>query len=122
VRRLRTGSCPRPSVRARLAQRPHVQGLAALAEEVAHAVRAHNVVLAGEICCLEPDGRTHFKNLLFRRQWPHFHAFDARSIAGEDLRALPLLEGKRRLLATMPTVECRLLYLDHIEAAVVIPW
>jgi bifunctional non-homologous end joining protein LigD len=37
-----------------------------LAEEIAHAVRAHSAVLDGEICCLEPDGRTHFKNLLFR--------------------------------------------------------
>jgi bifunctional non-homologous end joining protein LigD len=47
-----------------------------LAEEIAHAVRAHSAVLDGEICCLEPDGRTHFKKLLFRREWPHFYAFD----------------------------------------------
>ena len=31
-----------------------------LAEEIAHAVRAHSAVLDGDICCLEPDGRTHF--------------------------------------------------------------
>ena len=43
-----------------------------LAEEIAHAVRAHSAVLDGEICCLEPDGRTHFKKLLFRREWPFF--------------------------------------------------
>ncbi len=47
-----------------------------LGEGIAHAVRAHNAVLDGEICCLEPDGRTHFNKLLFRREWPHFYAFD----------------------------------------------
>ena len=33
-----------------------------LAEELAHAVRAHAAVLDGDICCLEPDGRTNFHN------------------------------------------------------------
>lgn len=87
-----------------------------LAEEIAHAVRAHSAVLDGEICCLELDGRTHFKNLLFRREWPHFYAFDALSIEGEDLTGLPLLQRKRRLLAIMPAIECRLLYFDHLRA------
>ena len=71
--------------------------------------------LDGEICCLEPDGRTHFNKLLFRREWPFFYAFDVLSIEGEDLTGLPLLERKRRLLHIMPTIDCRLLYLDHIE-------
>jgi bifunctional non-homologous end joining protein LigD len=35
-------------------------------------------------------------------------------IDGADLRGLPLLERKRRLLAIMPAVECRALYLDHV--------
>ena len=48
--------------------------------------------------------------LLFRREWPHFYAFDVLSIEGEDLTALPLVERKRRLLAVMPTIDCRLLY------------
>ena len=46
---------------------------------------------------------------------PHFYAFDALSIEAEDLTRLPPRERKRRLLAIMPTVECRLLYLDHLE-------
>ena len=74
-------------------------------------------MLDGEICCLNPDGRTHFKNLLFRREWPHFYTFDVVSIEGEDLTALPLLERKRRLLAIMPALECRLLHLDHLKAS-----
>ena len=88
-----------------------------LSEEIAHAIRAHSAVLDGEICCLEPDGRTHFNKLLFRREWPFFYAFDALSIDGEDLTGLPLLERKRRLLRIMPKVECRLLYLDHLEGS-----
>ena len=86
-----------------------------LAEEIAHAVRAHSAVLDGEICCLEPDGRTHVNKLLFRREWPHLYVFDALSIEGEDLTGLALLERKRRLLRIMPTIETRLMYLDHIE-------
>ena len=81
----------------------------------AHAVRADSCVLDGEICCLEPDGRTHFNKLLFRREWPFFYAFDVLSINGADLTALPLLDRKRRLLRIMPTIETRLLWLDHIE-------
>ena len=91
-----------------------LKGGAQLAEEIAHAARAHSAVLDGETCCLEPDGRTHFNKLLFRREWPHFYAFDVLSIEDEDVTALPLLERKRRLLAIMPAVECRLLYLDHL--------
>jgi bifunctional non-homologous end joining protein LigD len=67
-----------------------------------------------EICCLEPDGRNHFTNLLSRREWPYFYAFDVLSLEGKDVRALPLLERKRRLRTVMPRVETRLLYLDHI--------
>jgi ATP-dependent DNA ligase len=51
-------------------------------------------VLDGEICCLRPDGRSHFYKLMFRRDWPHFYAFDVLSISGEDLRGLRLLERK----------------------------
>ncbi len=86
-----------------------------LAEEIAHAVKAERAVLDGEICCLEPDGATDFKKLLFRREWPSFYAFDLLAVNAEGLRALPLLERKRRLLAIIPTIDCRLLYLDHVE-------
>jgi bifunctional non-homologous end joining protein LigD len=86
-----------------------------LAEEIAHAVRADSAVLDGELCCLDPDGRSNFRNLLFRREWPYLYAFDLLMLEGEDLRQLPLLERKRRLARIMPRVECRLLYLDHFH-------
>jgi hypothetical protein len=53
-----------------------------------------------------------FYDLLFRREWPYFLAFDALAIDGEDLRALPLVERKRRLARIMPRVEPRLLLPD----------
>ena len=37
------------------------------------------------------------------------------SIDGEDLTRLPPRERKRRLLRIMPTIETRLLHLDHVE-------
>ena len=48
-------------------------------------IYGRSAVLDGEICCLEPDGRTDFRKLLFRREWPYFYAFDVVSIEGEDL-------------------------------------
>jgi bifunctional non-homologous end joining protein LigD len=74
-------------------------------------------VLDGEIVCLAPDGRSQFYDLLFRRQWPYFIAFDALMINGEDLRDRPLLERKRRLRAIMPAAatQARILYHDHID-------
>ena len=76
-------------------------------------------MLDGEICCLEPDGRTDFNKLLFRREWPHPYAFDVLSIDAEDMTSLPLLERKRRLLRIMPFIESRLLYLDSRSVATI---
>jgi bifunctional non-homologous end joining protein LigD len=87
-----------------------------LAEEIAHAVRTHSAVLDGEIVCLDANGCSRFYDLLFRREWPYFLAFDVLSIDGEDLRALPLVQRKRRLARIMPRVESRLLLLEAIPA------
>jgi hypothetical protein len=41
---------------------------------------ARNVLRAGrEIVALGPDGRSKFYDLMFRREWPHFIAFDVLS-------------------------------------------
>jgi len=47
-----------------------------LCTELAHSVGCMDAVLDGEIGCLGPDGRSRFNRLLFRRDWPHFMAFD----------------------------------------------
>jgi bifunctional non-homologous end joining protein LigD len=86
-----------------------------LAEEIAHAVRARRAVLDGEICCLDPDGRSNLNALLFPRDWPYFYAFDLLELDGRDVTGLPLVERKRLLLSVLPKVETRLLYLDHLD-------
>jgi bifunctional non-homologous end joining protein LigD len=86
-----------------------------LAEEIAHSVHANDALLDGEIVCLDADGRSNFHKLLFRREWPHFFAFDLLAVNGEDLRDRPLIERKRRLKAIMPRIESRLLYVDHVR-------
>ena len=68
-----------------------------LCEELAHAVKAHDAVIDGEIVCLDARGRSNFKSLLFRREWPYFYAFDLLAVDGEDLREWPLVERKRWL-------------------------
>jgi bifunctional non-homologous end joining protein LigD len=83
--------------------------------EVAHSVRTMSCVLDGEIVCLALDGRSKFYDLLLHREWPHFIAFDVLAIGGDDLRARPLLERKRRLRAIMPRIDSRLLYHDHVD-------
>jgi len=85
-----------------------------LANEIAGAMRCSSAVVDGEICCLDPDGRSNFYNLMFRRQIPYFYAFDVLSIDGEDLTMLPLVERKVRLHAIMPRVQSRLLYVEAI--------
>ena len=86
-----------------------------LCEELAHAVRCRSAVLDGEIVCLEPDGRSHFYNLLFRREWPYFMAFDLLALEGKDLRAEPLHHRKRLLAGIMPRVESQIRLVEGVE-------
>src|ERR1700757_664146 len=60
-----------------VSRRGHVYKFHQLAEELAPSVRADEAILDGEIVCLGSDGRSIFYNLLFRRDWPSFVAFDA---------------------------------------------
>ena len=88
-----------------------------LSEEVADAIRARHAVLDGEVVCLRPDGLSDFYSLMFRRELPYFYAFDLLELNGEDLRARPLLERKRRLAKIIPfDVETRLRLLGHVPA------
>jgi len=76
------------------------------------------------------DAEPQFRDLLFRRAEPVYHAFDilwdehARSDDeeemrrfrnGEDTRYLPLIDRKLRLRRVVPKRGERLLYCDHIE-------
>jgi bifunctional non-homologous end joining protein LigD len=85
--------------------------------EVAHAIRARHAVLDGEVVCLRPDGLSDFYSLMFRRELPYFYAFDLLELDGDDLRARPLLERKRRLAKIIPfDFETRLRLLGHVPA------
>jgi hypothetical protein len=62
----------------------------------------------GEVVCLDARGRSNFRSLLFRREWPYFYAFDLLAVDGEDLREWPLAERKPRLRRLIPSVPTRL--------------
>ena len=78
-------------------------------------MRCDSALLDGEIVSLAPDGRSQFNDLMFRREWPYFMAFDLLWLDGKDLRQLPLRTRKRRLRGLMPRVESRLRYVDHMD-------
>ncbi|HYG99032.1 MAG TPA: hypothetical protein VD837_07860 [Terriglobales bacterium] len=101
-----------------------------LVEGLARDLRGRRCVLDGEIVSLDPDGRTNFRSLLFRRNEPFFYAFDIlwdehawsddeherrRFRKGEDTRYLPLSDRKLRLRSVVPRSGERSLYCDHIE-------
>lgn len=73
-----------------------------------------NAILDGEIVCVDADGRSQFNQLLFRRGTPIFAAFDLLWHDGEDLRALALIQRKRRLSAVVPRRSASILYVSHI--------
>jgi bifunctional non-homologous end joining protein LigD len=102
-----------------------------LCEGINRDLRGRRCVLDGEIVCLDPEGRTQFRDLLFHRAEPVFYAFDLlwdehawsddeaeiyRFRNGEDIRYLPLVDRKQRLRQIVPKAGARLLYCDHIEA------
>jgi bifunctional non-homologous end joining protein LigD len=101
-----------------------------LCEGLARDLRGRRCVLDGEIVCLDTQGKSQFRDLLFRRAQPYFYAFDIlwdehewsdneqerrRFRNGEDLRCLPLIGRKLRLRAVVPQRGERLLYCDHVE-------
>ena len=86
-----------------------------LAKDIAQAVRASAVVLDGEICCIEPDGRSNFRKLMLGQDRPYFYAFDLLALDGLDVRSLSLIARKRLLRSVMPKMEGRLRYLDGVQ-------
>jgi bifunctional non-homologous end joining protein LigD len=73
-------------------------------------------VIDGEIVCVDGDGKPRFYDLLYRRGTPILIAFDILSRGEEDVRHLPLIDGKlelRRVLRQCSS-PCAV-YADHIE-------
>jgi bifunctional non-homologous end joining protein LigD len=74
-----------------------------------------DVVLDGEIVCLDSEGRPQFNSLLYRRGEPCFMAFDILCLAGRDLRAPPLLERKSILHRLFDKLPARVGLMQHID-------
>jgi bifunctional non-homologous end joining protein LigD len=64
-------------------------------------LKVKNAVLDGEIVCLDSEGRSIFNDLLHRKGFPVFYAFDLIYLDDRDLRQLPLVERKRKLREVM---------------------
>lgn len=102
----------------------------ALCEGLSRDLNGCRCVLGGEIVCLDAQGKSQFRDLLFRRAEPVFYAFDIlwdqhawsddeiehrRFANGEDLRFLPLSDRKLRLRAGVPRKAESLFYCDHVD-------
>ncbi len=74
-----------------------------LAKECGAALDVEGAILDGEIVCLsELDGRPLFMELIRGEGQKYYAVFDLLWLNGEDLRALPLIERKKRLDALVP--------------------
>jgi bifunctional non-homologous end joining protein LigD len=78
-------------------------------------------VLDGEVCLLDENGIPNFEAMrgraaLKRGELVTYFAFDLLFQKGQDLRALPLIERKKRLQRLLPRQHPRLRYVDHIDA------
>ena len=67
-----------------------------LAAALAKRLRVNDAIFDGEVICVDETGRPIFIDLL-RHKEPCFAAFDLLWLNGEDLRAFPLIERKKRL-------------------------
>ena len=91
-----------------------------LCQGLARDLHGRRCVLDGEIVCLDPDGKSQFRDLLFRRAEPVFYAFDllwdepAKTDDEPDSQR-PLIDRKLRVHAVVPKCGERLLYWDHVD-------
>src|SRR3954451_2883735 len=68
-----------------------------VAKAIVKAVKSPNAVLDGEICRIDPSGKTSFSELQQGSGPLVFYAFDLLELDGEPLVDLPLVERKARL-------------------------
>lgn len=73
-----------------------------LCEDIADELKVDSAIFDGEVIAPDPSGRPIFERML-RQQAPfRYVAFDLLWLDGEDLRALPLVERRRKLLKVLP--------------------
>ena len=79
------------------------------------AMIGREVILDGEIVCLDAAGKPQFYDLMRRRGEPVFYAFDVLWLGAADLRSHPTIERKR-ILEDLVRNQPRILYANHFEA------
>ena len=78
-------------------------------------MRVKSAILDGEIVCLDSDGRSQFKELLYRRGRAIFFAFVV-WLNDADLRKLPVTKRKKKLKRLIERSKCsEIIYAQHIE-------
>jgi bifunctional non-homologous end joining protein LigD len=79
-------------------------------------LQAKSAILDGEIVCLDSNGVSQFKELLYRRGRAVFFAFDLVWLDGVDLHQTPLVERKKKLRKVIERSECsEIIYSQHVE-------
>ncbi len=79
-------------------------------------LRVKNAILDGEIVCLDSEGRSQFKELLYRRGRAVFFAFDLVWLNDTDLRQVPLIERKKKLKRLIErSTWSEIIYAQHVE-------
>jgi bifunctional non-homologous end joining protein LigD len=79
-------------------------------------LRVKDAILDGEIICLDSEGRSQFKELLYRKGRAIFFAFDLLWLNDTDLRKTPLIERKKRLQRLIHRSDCsEIIYVQHVE-------
>ena len=86
----------------RARQDAHYEAFADLCDRVSRVLAGREVILDGEIVSLDAKGKPVFRELLKGRGYLAFAASDLVWLDGSDLRALPLVERKRRLADLLP--------------------
>ena len=108
--------------RARLLTRKGLDWTDKFAAIAAAGAKLGDAVIDGEVVALDHTGAPDFAALQAaiaeRRTEPLiFFAFDLLFAAGEDLRALPLVERKRRLATLLKGADGNIRYVEHFAAA-----
>jgi bifunctional non-homologous end joining protein LigD len=84
--------------------------------EALSGLTAQSAILDGEIVCLDSNGVSQFKELLYRRGRAVFFAFDLVWLNGVDLRQTPLIDRKKKLRRLIEGSECsEIIYAQHVE-------
>jgi bifunctional non-homologous end joining protein LigD len=86
----------------RVRQMHHAERFADLRQRLGEVLNGRQVVLDGQVVALDGHGKPTLRDLLKGRGHLAFAAVDLVWLDGEDLRAMPLTERKRRLAALLP--------------------